>query len=244
MVDDREIAKKVKIKPIEGIAKKLGIEAIDLEKYGMYKAKVSPEAVMKGEGKKGKLIMVTAMTPTPAGEGKTTTSIGLADALSGLGKKAAVALREPSLGPVFGMKGGATGGGYAQVAPREEINLHFTGDIHAITAAHNLLAAAIDNRLAKEARWSTAYLAKALCPDDEYTPSMRKRLEKLGIDSAKPSDLSDEDKERMFRLNIDPDSIQWRRVVDTSDAALRNIVFPGSLPGSLSVSSSRFMRTT
>ncbi|HDZ26343.1 MAG TPA: formate--tetrahydrofolate ligase, partial [Candidatus Aminicenantes bacterium] len=133
MVDDMDIAKKVKIKPIEEIAKKLGIETKHLEKYGMYKAKVSPEAILKGEGKKGKLIMVTAMTPTPAGEGKTTTSIGLADALSGLGKKAAVALREPSLGPVFGMKGGATGGGYAQVAPREEINLHFTGDIHAVT---------------------------------------------------------------------------------------------------------------
>ena len=147
MVDDREIAKKVKISPIEGIAKKLGIEAIDLEKYGMYKAKVSPGKILKGEDKKGKLIMVTAMTPTPAGEGKTTTSIGLADALSGLGKKAAVALREPSLGPVFGMKGGATGGVYAQVAPREEINLHFTGDIHAITAAHNLLSAMVDNRL-------------------------------------------------------------------------------------------------
>ena len=147
MVDDMDIAKKVKIKPIEEIAKKLGIEAVDLEKYGMYKAKVSPEASLKGEGKKGKLIMVTAMTPTPAGEGKTTTSIGLADALSGLGKKAAVALREPSLGPVFGMKGGATGGGYAQVAPSEEINLHFTGDIHAVTAAHNLLAALVDNRL-------------------------------------------------------------------------------------------------
>jgi len=147
MLDDLEIAKKVKIKPIDEIAAKLGLAAESLEKYGMYKAKVSSRRAPKKEEMKGKLVMVTAMSPTPAGEGKTTTSIGLADALSRLGKKAVVALREPSLGPVFGMKGGATGGGYAQVAPREEINLHFTGDIHAVTAAHNLLAAMVDNRL-------------------------------------------------------------------------------------------------
>jgi formate--tetrahydrofolate ligase len=147
VADDADIARKVQLMPIEEVAEKLGIEAKHLEKYGMYKAKVSPEEIPKGEDKKGKLIMVTAMTPTPAGEGKTTTSIGLADALSALGKKSVVALREPSLGPVFGMKGGATGGGYAQVAPSDEINLHFTGDIHAVTAAHNLLAAMVDNHL-------------------------------------------------------------------------------------------------
>jgi len=147
MLDDREIAGKVKMKPIEEIAQKLGIGKDALEHYGKYKAKVIPEGVGKKREERGKLIMVTAMSPTPAGEGKTTTSIGLADALNRLGKNATVALREPSLGPVFGMKGGATGGGYAQVMPREEINLHFTGDIHAITAAHNLLAAMVDNRL-------------------------------------------------------------------------------------------------
>lgn len=147
MKDDLEIAKKFKIKPIEEIAGKLGIGSKNLEKYGAYKAKISTSRTNKKADKKGRLIMVTAMSPTPAGEGKTTTSIGLSDALSGLGKKAVVALREPSLGPVFGMKGGATGGGYAQVAPREEINLHFTGDIHAVTAAHNLLAAMVDNSL-------------------------------------------------------------------------------------------------
>lgn len=147
MVDDREIASKVQLKPIEDIAEKLGIDEEDLEKYGQYKAKILLAEGRKKGNRKGKLIMVTAMTPTPAGEGKTTTSIGLADALSQLGKKTVVALREPSLGPVFGMKGGATGGGYAQVAPREEINLHFTGDIHAVTAAHNLLAAMVDNRI-------------------------------------------------------------------------------------------------
>ncbi|MCK4556721.1 MAG: formate--tetrahydrofolate ligase, partial [Candidatus Aminicenantes bacterium] len=134
MLDDTEIAANAEIQPIEEIAGKLGLKTEHLERYGRFKAKVSPEVIQKKKEQRGKLIMVTAMTPTPAGEGKTTTSIGLADALSQIGKKTVVALREPSLGPVFGMKGGATGGGYAQVVPREEINLHFTGDIHAITA--------------------------------------------------------------------------------------------------------------
>ncbi|MGB6340216.1 MAG: formate--tetrahydrofolate ligase, partial [Candidatus Aminicenantaceae bacterium] len=135
------------MKPIEQIAAKLGIKAKNLEKYGEYKAKLFPDRI-RSEGKeRGKLILVTAMSPTPAGEGKTTTSIGLADALNRLGKKATASLREPSLGPVFGMKGGATGGGAARVLPHDEINLHFTGDLHAITSAHNLLAAIVDNRI-------------------------------------------------------------------------------------------------
>lgn len=146
MMDDMDIAKKVRMQPIEDIAGRLGIDPGDLEKYGKYKAKVSPHKYRE-QKKTGKLIMVTAMTPTPAGEGKTTTSIGLTDAFSLIGKRAVTALREPSLGPVFGMKGGATGGGYAQIMPREDINLHFTGDIHAVTAAHNLLAAMVDNSL-------------------------------------------------------------------------------------------------
>ena len=147
MSDDREIAKGYAIKPIEEIAERAGIPPLYLEKYGPYKAKVLwPQPIMELP-KRGKLIMVTAMTPTPAGEGKTTTSIGLADAFGLLQKKAIVAVREPSLGPVFGLKGGATGGGLAQIAPRDDINLHFTGDMHAVTAAHNLLAAMVDNRL-------------------------------------------------------------------------------------------------
>lgn len=133
------------MKPINEIAARLGIPEENLEYYGRYKAKVDYQPLLSE--KKGKLIMVTAMTPTPAGEGKTTTAIGLADALNRLGKKACVTLREPSLGPVFGIKGGATGGGRAMVIPREEINLHFTGDIHAVTSAHNLLAAMVDNRI-------------------------------------------------------------------------------------------------
>lgn len=147
MLNNKEIAKEAKIHTIEYIAERLGIEDKYLRKYGKYMAKVSSEQVLGKERGKGKLIMVTAMTPTPAGEGKTTTSIGLTDAFNLLGKRAVTALREPSLGPVFGMKGGATGGGYAQVMPRDEINLHFTGDIHAVTAAHNLLTAIVDNRL-------------------------------------------------------------------------------------------------
>lgn len=147
MPDDRDIAKKFPMKPITRIAEKLGIPRESLELYGPFKAKLDPGKIKPGQTGMGKLVMVTAMSPTPAGEGKTTTSIGLADAFNRIGRKAAAALREPSLGPVFGMKGGATGGGYAQVMPRDEINLHFTGDIHAVTAAHNLLSAMIDNRI-------------------------------------------------------------------------------------------------
>ena len=145
---DIEIARNTKLEKIEKIAEKLGIEDEELESYGKYKAKISNDVYKRLENKKdGKLILVTAISPTPLGEGKTTISISIADGLSRIGKKAVLALREPSLGPVFGVKGGATGGGRAQVAPMEDINLHFTGDIHAITSANNLLAAMIDNHI-------------------------------------------------------------------------------------------------
>ena len=147
MKSDVEIARAAELRPIAEIAKTLGIAEEHIEPYGRYKAKLTPAALAHAEGKKGKLILVTAINPTPAGEGKTTTSVGLADALHRQGKKTVVALREPSLGPCFGMKGGAAGGGYAQVVPMEDINLHFTGDFHAITTAHNLLAAIIDNHI-------------------------------------------------------------------------------------------------
>jgi formate--tetrahydrofolate ligase len=148
MKTDVEIAQEAQMKKISEIAAKLGITEDELELYGKYKAKVSLEAWERvKDNKDGKLILVTAINPTPAGEGKTTTSVGLADALTRHGHKTAAALREPSLGPCFGMKGGAAGGGYAQVVPMEDINLHFTGDFHAITTAHNLLAAAIDNHI-------------------------------------------------------------------------------------------------
>jgi len=148
MKSDVEIAQSATMRPIQEIAKKLDIAEDDLELYGKYKAKVTPEAWERVKDRpNGKLILVTAINPTPAGEGKTTTSVGLADAFHRQGKKTVVALREPSLGPCFGMKGGAAGGGYAQVVPMEDINLHFTGDFHAITTAHNLLAAVIDNHI-------------------------------------------------------------------------------------------------
>ena len=147
MKSDVEIARAAQLRPIAEIAKSLGIAEEHIEPYGRYKAKLTPAALAGATGKNGKLILVTAINPTPAGEGKTTTSVGLADALHRQGKKTVVALREPSLGPCFGMKGGAAGGGYAQVVPMEDINLHFTGDFHAITTAHNLLAALIDNHI-------------------------------------------------------------------------------------------------
>ena len=145
---DIEIARSVELERIENIAKELGIKEENIEPYGKYKAKISTcEFENLKDKKEGKLILVTAINPTPLGEGKTTISIGLADGLKRIGKKSMLALREPSLGPVFGIKGGATGGGYAQVAPMEDINLHFTGDLHAITSANNLLSAMIDNHI-------------------------------------------------------------------------------------------------
>ncbi len=147
ILSDIEIAQKTKMKPITEIAAKAGIPADCLEPYGKYKAKIDLSLLKDEKRKDGKLILVTAMTPTPAGEGKTTTTIGLADGLQKIGKNVTVALREPSLGPVFGVKGGAAGGGYAQVVPMEDINLHFTGDFHAIGAANNLLAAMLDNHI-------------------------------------------------------------------------------------------------
>jgi formate--tetrahydrofolate ligase len=148
MRSDIEIAQQAPVRPITEVALELGLSEEEFELYGRYKAKVSLTALKERKGKPdGKLIYVTAITPTPAGEGKTCTAVGLTQALGCLGKKAAVALREPSLGPTFGVKGGAAGGGYAQVLPMEEINLHFTGDLHAVTAAHNLLAAVLDNHI-------------------------------------------------------------------------------------------------
>ena len=153
MLTDIEIAQKADIRPIEEIAKKLGINDDELEFYGKYKAKLNDALFERLKNKKdGKLILVTAINPTPAGEGKTTTTIGLGQAMAKIGKNAIIALREPSLGPVFGVKGGAAGGGYSQVLPMEDINLHFTGDMHAITSANNLLCALLDNHLQQGSR--------------------------------------------------------------------------------------------
>ena len=174
---DIEIARAAKKKPIQEIGAKLGIGSEHLEPYGHDKAKLSFDFINSLKGRKdGKLILVTAINPTPAGEGKTTTTVGLGDGLNRIGKKAAICLREPSLGPCFGVKGGAAGGGYAQVVPMEDINLHFTGDFHAITSAHNLLSAMLDNSM----YWGNP-------------------------------------------LDINPRRIQWRRVLDMNDRALRDM---------------------
>ena len=148
MLTDIEIAQKATLLPITKVAERLGIQEDELEPYGRYKAKLSSALFERlADRPDGKLILVTAINPTPAGEGKTTTSVGLGQAMTKIGKNVVVALREPSLGPVFGVKGGAAGGGYSQVLPMEDINLHFTGDMHAITAANNLLCAMLDNHL-------------------------------------------------------------------------------------------------
>ncbi len=148
MKTDIQIAQEAVMEPITKVAESLQIKADELELYGKYKAKISDEYLAEiASGADGKLILVTAINPTPAGEGKTTTSVGLGQAFGRLGKKAVIALREPSLGPCFGIKGGAAGGGYAQVVPMEDLNLHFTGDFHAITSANNLLAALLDNHI-------------------------------------------------------------------------------------------------
>lgn len=175
---DLEIAQAATLKPIQQIAAKLNIKDDDLELYGKYKAKLPLKLSDDAKLKKSKLILVTAMTPTPAGEGKTTTSIGLCEGMNKIGKKTTVVLREPSLGPVFGMKGGAAGGGYSQVVPMEDINLHFTGDFAAVEKANNLLAALIDN------------------------------------DIQKPGG----------GLGIDPRTVEWKRVMDMNDRALRNMI--------------------
>ncbi len=178
MKSDIEIAQAAKMKPVSEIAKQMGIDENDLELYGKYKAKLPVKLIDEEKIKQSRLILVTAITPTPAGEGKTTTSIGLSQALNRINKSSTVVLREPSLGPVFGIKGGAAGGGYAQVVPMEDINLHFTGDIAAVEKANNLLAALVDNNLQQ----------KKSTPD------------------------------------IDPRTVEWKRVIDMNDRALRDIV--------------------
>src|SRR5471030_742614 len=178
MKSDIQIAQEAKMEPIKNVAQKLGLCEDDIEYYGKYKCKISLDVYDKvKDNKDGKLILVTAINPTPAGEGKSTVTVGLGQALNKLGKKAVIALREPSLGPVFGIKGGAAGGGYAQVVPMEDINLNFTGDFGAIQLANNLLAALIDNHISHG--------------------------NELGIDVRR---------------------IQWKRVVDMNDRALRDIV--------------------
>jgi methylenetetrahydrofolate dehydrogenase (NADP+)/methenyltetrahydrofolate cyclohydrolase/formyltetrahydrofolate synthetase len=223
---DIEIAQACKLKPILQIAEEVGLKPSEIELFGPYKAKVHLDVRDRLVRRpQGKYIDVTAITPTPLGEGKTTTTCGLSQAMGAhLGLKVFTCIRQPSQGPTFGIKGGAAGGGYSQIVPMEDFNLHLTGDIHAVSAANNLLAAAIDSRMFHErATPDDDKLAKALCPDGYIAPAIRKRMAKLGIQAEKFEDLTPEDKRRLFRLDIDPNSITWQRVVDINDRHLRKI---------------------
>jgi formyltetrahydrofolate synthetase len=227
---DIEIAQAATPLPIDQIATEAGILSEELDLYGKTKAKVhlSIRDRLKNSPN-GKYIVVTAITPTPLGEGKTTTTVGLSQALGAhLGKKVFTCIRQPSQGPTFGIKGGAAGGGYSQIIPMEEFNLHLTGDIHAITAANNLLAAAIDARMFHEKSADDATMFERLCPPAKdgsrrFSPVMLRRLRKLGISKTDPNELTPEERSRFARLDIDPDSITWRRVLDTNDRMLRQI---------------------
>jgi formyltetrahydrofolate synthetase len=227
---DLEIAQAVTPIPIDKLAAEIGIQPDEIDPYGKSKAKIhlSVRDRLKNVPN-GKYVVVTAITPTPLGEGKTTTTVGLSQALGAhLGKKVFTCVRQPSQGPTFGIKGGAAGGGYSQIIPMEEFNLHLTGDIHAITAANNLLAAAIDTRWFHEKSQNAETLFERLCPPAKdgsrrFSPVMLRRLRKLGISKTNPNELTSEERARFARLDIDPDGITWRRVTDTNDRMLRQI---------------------
>ncbi len=223
---DIDIAQAAKLKPILQVAEEIGLKEKELELFGPYKAKVHLDVRDRLKKRKnGKYIDVTAITPTPLGEGKTTTTVGLSQALGAhLKQNVFTCIRQPSMGPTFGIKGGAAGGGYSQIVPMEDFNLHLTGDIHAVTAANDLLAAAIDARMLHErATTDDDKLANALCPDGTFASSIKKRAKRLGLQATKLADLNAEDKRRLFRLDINPDSITWQRVVDINDRLLRKI---------------------
>lgn len=216
-------------KNIEILAHELGITDNELEMYGAYKAKIKLDILERlGHRRNGKYILVAGITPTPLGEGKSTTTVGLTQALGAhLNKIAFANVRQPSQGPTFGIKGGAAGGGYSQVIPMDEFNMHLTGDIHAITAANNLLAAAIETRMFHESTQKDKALYSRLVPKKggkrKFAPIMFRRLQKLGIQKENPDDLTEEEITRFARLDIDPETITWRRVLDVNDRHLRQI---------------------
>ncbi len=222
---DIEIAQAAKLRPIKEIAAKVGLTENDMDYFGAVKAKVHLDVLGRLKSRpNGKYIDVTAITPTPLGEGKTVTTIGLSQGLGYIGKNVFTCIRQPSMGPTFGIKGGAAGGGYSQVVPMEDFNLHLTGDIHAVGAAHNLLAAAIDARIMHESDFGDNFLSKALTADGKYTDSQLMRFKKMGMEPKPLAELTGEEKAKLFRLNIDPYGIMWNRVVDISDSALRNVI--------------------
>ncbi|KAM3456644.1 hypothetical protein MY3296_001599 [Beauveria thailandica] len=216
-------------KQITRIASEVGIAPHELEPYGSYKAKVDLGLLQRLEHREnGRYVVVTGITPTPLGEGKSTTTMGIAQALGAhLDRVTFANVRQPSQGPTFGIKGGAAGGGYSQVIPMDEFNMHLTGDIHAITAANNLLAAAIETRIFHENTQKDAALYRRLVPAKngtrKFAPIMFRRLKKLGIDKTNPDDLTEEEISRFARLDIDPETITWRRVLDVNDRHLRGV---------------------
>jgi len=225
-----DIAQAAELLPIVKVAAGLGLGEDDLDLYGKYKAKIHLDVLDRLKDRPlGRYVDVTAITPTPLGEGKTTTTVGLSQALGAhLGKNVVTVVRQPSMGPTFGIKGGAAGGGYSQIVPMEDFNLHLTGDIHAVTVGHDLLAAAIDARILHEYYQDDEKLFGAFCPADKqgqrrFSPTMFRRLRKLGIDKTDPAALTPEEKRRMFRLDIDPASITWNRVIDVDDRFLRRV---------------------
>ena len=226
---DIAISRAQRPKPITLVAKEVGIASHELEPYGAFKAKVDLKLLQRlGHRRNGRYVLVTGITPTPLGEGKSTTTVGLTQALAGhLSRIAFANVRQPSQGPTFGIKGGAAGGGYSQVIPMDEFNLHLTGDIHAISAANNLLAAAIETKMFHESTQKDGALYKRLVPAKkgkrEFKPVMLRRLKKLGIEKSNPDDLTPEEYGRFARLGIDPDTITWRRVLDVNDRHLRQI---------------------
>ncbi|RGP65537.1 formate-tetrahydrofolate ligase [Fusarium sporotrichioides] len=216
-------------KDITRIAAEIGIAPHELEPYGAYKAKVDLGLMQRLEHRRnGRYVVVTGITPTPLGEGKSTTTMGLAQALGAhVGRMTFANVRQPSQGPTFGIKGGAAGGGYSQVIPMDEFNMHLTGDIHAIGAANNLLAAAIETRIFHENTQKDGPLYKRLVPvkngERKFAPVMFRRLKKLGIDKTNPDELTEDEIHRFARLDIDPETITWRRVLDVNDRHLRGI---------------------
>lgn len=226
---DIAISRQQTPKQITRIAAEVGIAPHELEPYGAYKAKVDLSLLQRLEHRRnGRYVVVTGITPTPLGEGKSTTTMGLAQALGAhVGRITFANVRQPSQGPTFGIKGGAAGGGYSQVIPMDEFNLHLTGDIHAITAANNLLAAAIETRIFHENTQKDGPLYRRLVPAKngkrQFAPVMFRRLKKLGIDKTNPDDLTEDEIHRFARLDIDPETITWRRVLDVNDRHLRGI---------------------
>lgn len=223
---DSEISLAQTPNKIKNIARDIGIPDNMVELYGEYKAKIKLgllDSKQVKQVKQGNYVLVCGITPTPLGEGKSTTTIGLAQSLSAhLHKQTIACIRQPSMGPTFGIKGGAAGGGYSQVMPMDEFNMHLTGDIHAIATAHNLVAAAIDTRIFHEATQTDEALFKRLCPPGKPLPQvMIRRLEKLGIAGKTPEEMAPEDRVRFARLNIDPGTIMWNRVLDMNDRFLR-----------------------